>query len=172
MTEDDEKIWLETVADIKKINSGIAESRKKFARKKRKEVSVPFVSAQGFSEDLELSDFHNVDASTAKKIKKSKFAIEGKLDLHGYTVDKAYDAVRNFIFEAYNQQKRCVLIVTGKGYKKEDDDIFSSKGILREKVPAWLNAPDVRPLILSINNPQEKLGGAGSLYVILRRHRS
>ena len=171
MTEDEDRIWQEAVWGVKKINTDKVESHKKITKKRIKEVSVPFVSRKGFSGDLELSDFHNVDASTAKKIKRNKFEIEAELDLHGYTVDKAYDAVRDFIFDSYNRGKRCVLIITGKGYKTEDDDIFSNKGVLREKVPEWLSSFDVRPLILSISNPPEKLGGSGALYVILRRHR-
>ena len=167
----DDAAWQEAVSGIKRIKSDIVVLKKKPAKKKQTEVSIPFVSRNGFSEDLELADFHNVDNATARKIRRNKFEVEGKLDLHGYTVDAAYEKVRNFIFESYNQGKRCVLIVTGKGYKQEDEDIFSSKGVLREKVPEWLNGFDVRPLILSISNPPEKLGGRGALYIILRRHR-
>lgn len=175
MTEDltDNEFWHSVVSDVKKIKSNITISNKKPIKKAKKDVSIPFVSRSGFSDDLELADFHNVDASTARKIRRNKFEIEAKLDLHGFTVDRAYDKVRNFIFESYNQGKRCVLIVTGKGYKSRDnEDIFSSKGILREKVPEWLNGFDLRPLILSISNPPEKLGGRGALYIILRRHRN
>ena len=174
MTEEnfeDDMLWQETVADVKKIKSDKVILAKKPVKKQQTEVFVPYVSRQGFSSDLKLADFHNVDASTAKKIRRNKFEIEGKLDLHGATVDEAYEKVRNFIFESYNKGKRCVIIVTGKGYKKEDDDIFSSKGVLREKVPEWLNGFDLRPLILSVSNPPEKLGGRGALYIILRRHR-
>jgi len=170
--KNDDAVWQDFIAGIKRIKSDIVPLKKKSVKKKRTEVSIPFVSRSGFSDDLELADFHNVDNSTARKIRRNKFEIEAKLDLHGFTVDAAYDKVRNFIFESYNQGKRCVLIVTGKGYKQTDDDIFSSKGVLREKVPEWLNGFDVRPLILSISNPPEKLGGRGALYIILRRHRN
>jgi len=173
MTENtDDELWQEVVSGIKKIKTDIVVLKKKPPVKRQKEASVPFVSRTGFSDDLELADFHNVDASTAKKIRRNKFEVEGKLDLHGFTVDAAYERVRNFIFESYNQGKRCVMIITGKGYKQADDDIFSSKGVLREKVPEWLNGFDLRPLILSVSNPPEKLGGRGALYIILRRHRN
>lgn len=171
MTEDEDKIWQEAVSGVKRINTDKVESHKNPTKKIKKEIYIPVVSREGFSADLELSDFHNVDASTAKKIKRNKFEIEAKLDLHGYTVDKAFDAVRNFVFDSYNKKRRCILIITGKGYKTEDDDIFSGKGVLREKVPEWLSSFDIRPLILSISNPPEKLGGSGALYIILRRHR-
>lgn len=172
MTEDEEKVWQEAIAGVKRIKSDVVVGEKKPKKHKTSEVSIPFVSRDGFSKDLSISDFSNVDGAMARRIKRNKFEVEAKLDLHGYTVDKAYEAVRNFLFKSYNEEKRCVLIVTGKGYKKEkDDDIFSSRGVLREKVPEWLNSFDVRPLILSVSNPDEKMGGSGALYIILRRHR-
>ena len=97
MTEDEDKIWQEAISGVKRINTDKVESHKNPTKKIKKEIYIPVVSREGFSADLELSDFHNVDASTAKKIKRNKFEIEAKLDLHGYTVDKAFDAVRNFI---------------------------------------------------------------------------
>ena len=173
MTEDDEKIWLEAVEGVKKISHATVASNKKPSKKKNTEISIPFVSRSGFSDDLQLSDFHNVDRSMAKRIKRTKYEVEGVLDLHGYTVDRAFEAVRNFVFEAYNHGKRCVIIVTGKGYGKGDEetDIFATRGVLRDMVPQWLNAQDVRPLILSVSNPPENMGGSGALYIILRRHR-
>ena len=172
MTDDDEKIWEETVAGIKRVISDKVISVKKSRKKKEQVVNVPFVSREGFDDELILADFRNVDNAMAKRIRRTQYEVEAKLDLHGITVNEAYEKVRNFVFESYHQKKRCIIIVTGKGYQKEDDDIFSSRGVLREKVPEWLNAFDVRPLILSISNPPEKLGGRGALYIILRRHRS
>lgn len=171
MTDDDEKIWQEAVADVKKISSEIVPDKQKRKPKPKHEVVIPFVSRDGFEDELVLADFHNVDNATAKRIKRTQYEVEAVLDLHGATVNTAYDKVRNFIFESYHQKKRCVMIITGKGYKPENEDIFSSRGILREKVPEWLNAFDIRPLILSISNPPAKMGGEGALYIILRRHR-
>ncbi len=171
MTDDEEKFWEDTVAGIRKISSNLVVSHKIKSHTAKKEESIPFVSHSGFTDNLQLSDFHNVDASTAKKIKRNSFKIEAKLDLHGYTLDQAYTAVRNFVFSCYNGGKRCIIIVTGKGVHKDNDNIFSTGGVLRDSVPVWLNDADIRPLILSVNNPAEKLGGTGALYIILRRKR-
>ena len=47
MTEDEEKVWLETVSKVKKINTNMVESHKKPAKRQTKEVSIPFVSRKG-----------------------------------------------------------------------------------------------------------------------------
>ena len=72
----------------------------------------------------------------------------------------------DFIKAAYNSGKRCVLIVTGKGI---DDTLFSTKGVLRKSVPNWLSHSEISPLILGFKNPAEAKGGAGALYILLRK---
>ena len=67
------------------------------------------------------------------------------------------------------QGKRCILIITGKGITQDSDDIFSSKGKLKERTPIWLNSEELRPLILGFIHPIQSLGGTGSLYIMLRK---
>ena len=49
--------------------------------------------------------------------------------------------MRRFLAEAQADGLRCVAIVTGKGSSAEG-------GVLRRELPHWLNAPDLRPLLL------------------------
>ena len=95
------------------------------------------------------------------------FKIESVLDLHGTTEKNAFDKVCDFIKESFNAQKRCVLIITGKGL---DDAIFSEKGVLRKSVPNWLSNSEISSLILAFKNPSEALGGVGALYILLRKN--
>ena len=114
----------------------------------------------------------DIDGATARRFKRGDFAVEATLDLHGYTEDRAYTAVGDFIKKAYLAQKRCVLIITGKGLVHDDnDDVLAFKGLLKEKVPQWLNTRELRPLILAFRHPDVKLGGSGALYILLRRKR-
>lgn len=121
--------------------------------------------------DLVLGNISDIDRKTAQKFRRGEFKIERRLDLHGYTEDAAWDAVDNFIKNAYIDGLRCILIVTGKGLPHPEDDIYTKHGIIRERVPQWLNAPQLRPLILSIAQAQIKDGGEGAVYVLLRRKR-
>lgn len=114
----------------------------------------------------------DIDGATARRFKRGDFSVEATLDLHGYTEDRAYTAVGDFIKKAYLAQKRCVLIITGKGLAHDDnDDVLAFKGLLKEKVPQWLNTRELRSLILAFRHPDVKLGGSGALYILLRRKR-
>ncbi len=88
-------------------------------------------------------------------------AIEARLDLHGKTQDEAHRELSSFIARAQAQGKRLALVITGKGRE--------GKGVLRESVPRWLNEPALRGRVLALTNAQPRDGGAGALYVLLRR---
>ena len=107
-----------------------------------------------------------MDGSLAKRFKREEFKVEATLDLHGTTEKAAFDRVCDFIKSAYDSGKRCILIVTGKG---QDAEIFSTRGVLRKSVPQWLTGSEISPLILAYKNPSEALGGAGALYILLRK---
>ena len=116
--------------------------------------------------ELEIGDNSQVDRRTAESLCRGKMPIEARLDLHGYTRQQAYDALIPFILSAYEQQKRCVLVITGKGGRDA-----LGKGILQQVVPEWLNVPAIRPAILMTTPAQPKDGGEGALYILLRRKR-
>ncbi len=100
------------------------------------------------------------------------FRIEAELDLHGCTEDKAFERVIEFVKNAYIDGKRCIAIITGKGLHADNEaDVFRNRGVLKERVPQWLNLPEIRPLILAINHPQPKDGGCGVIKILLRRKR-
>ncbi|MBR1605928.1 MAG: Smr/MutS family protein [Alphaproteobacteria bacterium] len=121
---------------------------------------------------LHVGDLSNMDGQTARRMKRCEYKIEATLDLHGKTETQAYDNVFNFIKQAYLQNKRCVLIITGKGLNQNaDDDIFSEKGKLKERTPVWLNSEQLRPLILGFIHPTQNLGGTGALYILLRKNK-
>lgn len=170
---EDETFWSEITGEVKKIKQPVIAPAKKVVLK---EV-VPTIRMnevyQGNTlDELGEGDLADIDGSMAKRFKRGEFRIEAELDLHGYTEERAYGAVEEFIKRAYLQNKRCVLIITGKGMVHDDNrDIFSSKGLLKERVPQWLNRPELRPLILSFRHPDIKQGGSGSLCILLRRQR-
>lgn len=113
----------------------------------------------------------DVDARTASRLRRGKIPIEARLDLHGMGQIQAYDALASFILRAVSQRKRSLLIITGKGGRGRVSDDAESIGVLRRKVPQWLNDPALSPYILQTQMAQPKDGGEGALYVLLRRVR-
>ena len=107
----------------------------------------------------------DVDARTMDRLRRGRLRPEARLDLHGLTQDKAHRALNRFIAQAQSSGVRSIIIITGKGRVSEGG------GVLRNQVPQWLNGPGVRPRILAFSPAQPRDGGAGALYVLLRRQR-
>jgi DNA-nicking Smr family endonuclease len=106
------------------------------------------------------------DKRTAERLRQGDMAIEGRIDLHGMTQDQAHGALTRFILAAFDDGKRCVLVITGKGYRD------GQSGILRQATPRWLNTPPLRERVLSFTHAQPRHGGEGALYVLLKRRRT
>ncbi len=103
------------------------------------------------------------------ELKRGRRAIDGILDLHGMTQAEAHDALVGFLHRMQARQARHVLIVTGKGGAGSSSG--GERGVLRRVVPHWLRLPDLRPIVLAFDEAAERHGGAGALYLTLRRAR-
>jgi DNA-nicking Smr family endonuclease len=133
------------------------------------------------------SGFAGVDRATAERLKRGLHRIEAQLDLHGMTQAAAHRALAGFVVASREAGRRCVLVITGRGLSpgyravppfqhSEDGRSDGSPGgeeagILRRAVPRWLDEPELRPHLLAIAPAQPRHGGAGALYLLLRRRR-
>ncbi len=114
----------------------------------------------------------NMDKKTFGKLRRGKVMPEGKLDLHGMTLDQAHPALIRFILKAQADGKRLVLVVTGKGKHRDDGGPIPTRlGVLRHNVPQWLAQPPLSQAVLQISEAHLKHGGGGAYYVYLRRRR-
>lgn len=107
----------------------------------------------------------DVDSRTMARLRRGRLRPEARIDLHGMTQVEAHGELAAFIARAQNDGRRCVLVVTGKGRVSEGG------GVLRHGVPQWLNTPALRPRIMGFCAAQPRDGGAGALYVLIRRAR-
>ncbi|MFT6557913.1 Smr/MutS family protein [Sneathiella sp.] len=159
-----------------------ADPRKKAAALKHSPSSAPYRKGTDnalFRESVVPSSRQSVpglDRNSSEKLRKGKMVIEGRVDLHGMNRRVAHQRLRSFLNGAYLQGKRCVLVITGKGSSvdKTDDAPYMGggrRGILKEEVPKWLAEPDLQRLVLDYRTAQIKHGGAGALYVLMKRAR-
>ena len=103
---------------------------------------------------------------------RGKFQPEARLDLHGMTQAQAHPELIRFVLSAHDAGKRLVLVITGKGKAGQDlGPIPQRMGVLRHQVPHWLARPPLGNIVLQVSAAHQKHGGAGALYVYLRRKR-
>ena len=109
----------------------------------------------------------HIDRPTHDKLAKGRLPIDAKIDLHGMTQARAHRALSGFLHRAHGDGLTFVLVITGKGKIGAD----SERGILRRQVPQWLSQPEFRTLVVGFEEAHIGHGGAGALYVRVRRRR-
>jgi DNA-nicking Smr family endonuclease len=102
-----------------------------------------------------------LDRRTARRLKRGQLFIDGRIDLHGHTLDQAQAALTDFILRSRGQGKRCLLVITGKG--------TGGTSVIRAALPGWLGGGAPAPAVLAFCRAQPKDGGGGAFYVLLRK---
>lgn len=106
-------------------------------------------------------NFTGLDRASAERLRRGRYPIEARLDLHGMTQEEAHRALKGFVAGSRRLGRRTVLVITGHGR--------SSGGVLKSAVPRWLHEPDLRPHVLALTPARPQDGGSGALYLLLRK---
>ena len=108
-----------------------------------------------------------------KDIKKNNINKIKSIDLHGYSLDDANLAIKDFIIESYGSGINKLIVVTGKGLHSEHDkDPYVSKklGILKYSVPEYIkNNFELMKVINSMEKAKIEDGGEGAFYINLKK---
>jgi DNA-nicking Smr family endonuclease len=101
-----------------------------------------------------------VGIDVARKLRRGEWSIQGEVDLHGFRIEEAREALAAFLRESVRQGLRCVRVVHGKG--------LGSPGktpVLKGKVHGWLVQKNE---VLAFVQARGDEGGAGAVIVLLR----
>lgn len=112
---------------------------------------------------LEKDKSLGIDRSSDKKLSKGDYKIDFRLDLHGLTIDEAYNKVKQLFERANRNDYRFLLIITGKG-------LHSSSKTIKESLIEWFRKPYFSDKIIKYTNASKSDGGDGAVYVLLRRN--
>ncbi|MGB3722894.1 MAG: Smr/MutS family protein [Pacificimonas sp.] len=109
----------------------------------------------------------SLDGGWDRRVRKGQVAVDRTVDLHGHTRDGAYALLERSIHRAARDGARTLLVITGKP-RGEDE---APRGIIAKSLPVWLQTPQLRPFVAATRRAHRRHGGAGAVYVILRRPR-
>jgi len=102
-----------------------------------------------------------------QRLARGQVAPDAAIDLHGMGRQEAFVALRSFLSRAQQDGAKLVLVVTGKGERRQEPD--REPGLLRKSVPQWLHGPDYRAIVVGFEEASRSHGGTGALYVRIRR---
>ena len=168
-------LWKEVTKEDIKINSYLQDDmteKKSDFIKKNPEVSKKYIKIKkkknNFYKNEKASSENKLQVNKRMKAKFERGLIrpEAVLDLHGYNRIDAEKTLKSFINTCINQEKRCILVITGKR-----KTTTGSKSILRELIPDWLDENKYTSLVLAHSYAIQKDGGDGARYILLRKKR-
>lgn len=110
-----------------------------------------------------------LDSHWDRRLKAGQVDPDFSLDLHGHTLDSAWNRLDSGLFQAKAMGARLVLLVTGKSRPVDAADRGTKRGAIRAKVLDWLAAGPHGSDIAAIRTAHRKHGGDGALYLVLRR---
>ncbi len=113
--------------------------------------------------DLICFKREGVQEGVYRKLRLGRYEIEAVLDLHRKSVKEARQEVFEFIRECSRLGVRTVMILHGKGVKS------NPPAVIKSYVAKWL--PEMRE-VLAYHSAQKHHGGAGALYVLIRKSES
>lgn len=112
-----------------------------------------------------------LDGSWDRKLATGTVAPDSAIDLHGHTLQSAHDVLDAGLDRAIARGDRILLLITGKPPRPESERPHA-RGRIREAVGDWLAASRHATNIASVRAAHPRHGGAGALYIVLRRSRS
>ena len=113
-----------------------------------------------------------VNGATQAKLRRGLMEPDARIDLHGMTQGVAHRTLFTWLAAAHARGYRLVLVVTGKGNPKNDENapwMMLDHGVLKQMVPRWLNESELAALIAHVRPAHARHGGDGALYVYLRK---
>ena len=166
LTEEDNEIWELATKSVKRYRfSKISDSKpvSSLPIKKPKPTPHHFVPTRKVEhkKDIIAGERNYLDQNSFDRIRKGKFKIDAKIDLHGLKLDDARDALFNFLNLSAAAGKRNLLVVTGKGNL--------GQGKIKTSLENWLNFPEIKTLILTFSPAKIEHGGDGAFYIVLRK---
>jgi len=128
------------------------------------EVWNKFLSQTNTVEDKDQKLHSNNSGSSSN-------SFDFRIDLHGYTIDEAFQKIDQLMHYAEEKKIKKILVITGKGlHSNKDQDPYASKdlSLLKYAVPDYLQKNFLKKIV-SIEPSPIKLGGEGSMIVTLRK---
>ena len=104
-----------------------------------------------------------LDQQLYKQFKNTSFQ---KVDLHGHTVDEAYQKAHSYLKSNFKKKNLLHIVITGLGNKSEGDEFFTGK--IRKQFPQWLETEPFQQIVKSYSPCKIKHGGLGAFYIKLR----
>lgn len=109
-----------------------------------------------------------LDGTWDRRLSRGLVSPDAIVDLHGHNLDTAWTLLDQRLDQSIALGDRLFLLITGKA----PTDGAGKRGAIRAAVGDWLAVSRHARAIAAVRNAHPRHGGAGALYVVLRKPRA
>src|SRR5579871_2556509 len=107
-----------------------------------------------------------LDPRLLTRLRRGEFAVQDHIDLHGMIQPDAKLALQQFVIKSVGKGMRTVLVVHGRGLGSP-----GGRPVLKHAAAQWLSHGEIGAHVHAFATARAQDGGAGAMYVLLRRDR-
>src|SRR5579872_4110860 len=107
-----------------------------------------------------------LDPRLVTRLRRGEFAVQAHIDLHWKIQADAKLALEGFVVDSVRKGLRTVLVVHGRGLRSP-----GGMPVLKHAAAQWLSHGHMGGYVLAFATARPADGGAGAMYVLLRRDR-
>jgi DNA-nicking Smr family endonuclease len=112
---------------------------------------------------------NTLDANWDRRLSRGLIHVDRTIDLHGYGLAQAHGRLNQALAHAIAAGDRVILLITGRPQRDNPRMPPVGRGVIRASVGDWLAASGHASSIAAIRGAHPRHGGAGALYIVLRR---
>lgn len=112
-----------------------------------------------------------LDGRWDRQLSRGLVSPDRTVDLHGHTLSSAHALLDAALDQALRGGDRTILLVTGKPPRPESERPHA-RGAIRAAVGDWLAGSRHAADIAAVRAAHSRHGGAGALYIVLRKSRA
>ncbi len=114
-----------------------------------------------------------LDGGWDRRLRRGTVAPDVTIDLHGHTLLSAQAQLEAGLASAILRGARLILLVTGRAPRETGERVDGRpvRGAIRASVGDWLHMSRHAGHVAAVRNAHPRHGGAGALYIVLRRGR-
>jgi DNA-nicking Smr family endonuclease len=174
LSPDEQKLWAKVVATVRPLGGAVlspaeAEAPPEPAPEGPPAGRRPRPAPAPAPAPARKAPGTTLDGTWDRRLSRGMVAPDAAVDLHGHNLATAYDLLDRRLDEAVRSGARLLLLVTGKPPGPERP---VKRGAIRAAIGDWLAASRHAGDIAAVRNAHPRHGGAGALYIVLRRRRS
>ncbi|WNO55077.1 Smr/MutS family protein [Stakelama saccharophila] len=172
LSDAERALWQRVTSGVRPLEPGRPATPTAPAKARARDVAAPVAPSPRIAPaPVATRAVPGLDGGWDRRIGKGRIEPDRTIDLHGHSLASAHAMLDRGLAEAIHLGERVILLVTGRAPRGEGMRPHV-RGSIRASVEDWIAVSPHAARIAAIRPAHPRHGGAGALYVILRRART